>query len=173
MKEIKAYIHIRWHTTFICQSDLLIFCVFFLGAWQSSILAVMNALCQDILPEKIIQLDKPHSRSRSGAFNLQSFKTHSASVFVGMVLLLPTEEGIVVIWSSPVASSFTWAISTPKQCVFISSLDNTHTQWARVQSVLLLVFTGHYDYHQRSSSTWTYSAASSNETSVVLNPSDL
>lgn len=73
------------------------FLCLFLGVWQSSILAVMNALCQDILPEKIIQLDKPHSRSRSGAFNLQSFKTHSVSVFVGMVLLLPTEEGIVVI----------------------------------------------------------------------------
>lgn len=44
----------------------------------------MNALCQNILPEEIIQLDKTNNTRRSEAFNLQSFKTLSHCLSVSI-----------------------------------------------------------------------------------------
>lgn len=77
VKNKKKKLHKRLY--YLCQTDLLIFQHrIYLRARQSSILIMKNdALCQDILPEQIIRLDQTNNSSRSEAFNLQQFKTHS------------------------------------------------------------------------------------------------
>lgn len=46
-----------------------------------------DALCQNILPEEIIQLDKSNNTGRSEAFNLQSFKPPDLCGYTRLLLL--------------------------------------------------------------------------------------